>query len=324
MLPKRRRSSPIGKKSQNTSVNGSPEASTPWESRQIVGVDPHEIYNGKSHNGKIQNGQADHGSPGHGHATPPPPPTCSGVLHQVKKGDTLYKLAVANCLTLEAIIAANPQIKDPNRLVIGQLVCIPQGSDSMMEIFNTLLTAEKIEVAMYAEGLKCGVLECLPPEEYAYIQAALSHEMAHANTLESLGASVPYNEFYYPPKTFEDPDVFLRTILMIETTGVAAYTQASIEFARMGRLDLARLADRIMGVEAEHRTLLRSVLDLIPANDLCFEDAPNKPVSEILASLPNFLLPHQFNGKSVGPIAMPSAATVDKLVGPHGCPDPTP
>src|SRR5690606_13644856 len=86
----------------------------------------------------------------------PPPPRCSGTLYQVKKGDSLYKIAVAHGLTLEAILAANPQIENPNVIAVGQVVCVPHGHESLMEILNTLLTAEKIEVALYARGLQIG------------------------------------------------------------------------------------------------------------------------------------------------------------------------
>lgn len=255
---------------------------------------------------------------------PPPPSHCSGKLHQVEKNDTLHRLAEAHGVSLEAVLAANTQIKHPDRLVPGQVVCIPHGTATMTDIFNTLLTAERIEIALYSHGLVSPALEGLPPEQFAYFQAALSHEAAHANALMSLGASVPYTEFYYPKGTFEDREVFLNTILMIETAGVAAYTQASIELARMGRFDLARLADRIMGVEAEHRTLLRSVLGLVPANNLCFEEAPDEPVAVILAAVPNFLEPDQFDGASEGPIHLPRAEKVKELVGSNGCPNPVP
>lgn len=196
--------------------------------------------------------------------------------------------------------------------------------ESLNEIINTLLTAERLEVAMYAQGLMSPALEGLEPEERAYFEAGLSHEAAHVNYLESIGATSPFTEFFFPPGAFEDRNIFVSTLLMIETAGVAAYIQASDEFARMGRFDLARIADRIMGVEAEHRTLLRDVLGLIPANNLCFENAPNQPVTVILAALPNFLQPNQFDGSSVGPISLPSDETIAELVGPNGCPNPTP
>ena len=92
----------------------------------------------------------------------------------------------------------------------------------------------------------------------------------------------------------------------------------------MGRFDLSRLMDQIMGVEAEHRTLLRDVLELIPADNLCFERAPNQPVTRILAALPAFLQPNQFQGGSEGPIPLPTPEEAAALIGPFGCPNPRP
>lgn len=255
---------------------------------------------------------------------PPAPERCSGRLHQVQSGDTLYNLAADNGLSLETLLAANPQITEPSVLEVGQLVCIPQSPGNIEEIINALLTAERVEIALYARGLTSPALQGLPPEQFAYFQAGLSHEFAHANYLESIGASVPYTEFYYPPGTFEDRNVFLNTLLMIETAGVAAYIQTAIEFGRMGRFDLARVAQRTMGVEAEHRALIRSVLNLVPANNLCFERGPDQPIGTILAALPNFLQPNQFSGDSVGPVSLPTPETVEGLVGSAGCPDPIP
>jgi len=57
-------------------------------------------------------------------AAAPPTPSCSGFLYTIKAGDTLYKLAQQFNVTVSAIIAANPGI-DPNRLQIGQVICIP-------------------------------------------------------------------------------------------------------------------------------------------------------------------------------------------------------
>ncbi|MGZ7440604.1 LysM peptidoglycan-binding domain-containing protein [Paenibacillus sp. TH7-28] len=48
--------------------------------------------------------------------------------HVVKQGDTLWKLAKAWGLSLQALIAANPQLKDPNELTVGEIVHIPAGA----------------------------------------------------------------------------------------------------------------------------------------------------------------------------------------------------
>lgn len=54
------------------------------------------------------------------------PPCSSGVYWEVASGDTLFKIAQAVGVTLDEIIAANPNI-EPESLQIGQPVCIPEG-----------------------------------------------------------------------------------------------------------------------------------------------------------------------------------------------------
>jgi hypothetical protein len=56
-------------------------------------------------------------------ATPTPAPT--PVTYVIKKGDTLSKIAAANGLTLPELMAANPTIKDPNKISEGQQIIIP-------------------------------------------------------------------------------------------------------------------------------------------------------------------------------------------------------
>lgn len=279
----------------------------------------------RPHDDRPRSDRPDRRRPQNGNShIPPPPKSCSGRLHQVREGETVFRLSMQYGVSMEAILAANPQITDPDTLIVGQVVCIPGQDESMLEILNALLTAEKVETALYARGLESPALADLPPEQFAYFQAGLSHEIAHIDVLTDLGASIPFDEFFYPPGTFEDLTIYVNTLLTLETAGVSAYIQASDEFARMGRFDLSRLMDQIMGVEAEHRALLREVLDLIPAANLCFERAPNLPVTEILAALPSFLQPNQFDGASEGPIPLPTREQAERLIGPNGCPNPRP
>jgi len=57
---------------------------------------------------------------------PPPPPTCpNGFFYRVQPGDTLSGIAVRFGTTVSAILAANPQITDPDIIFAGQVVCIP-------------------------------------------------------------------------------------------------------------------------------------------------------------------------------------------------------
>lgn len=49
--------------------------------------------------------------------------------YTVKSGDTLSKIAIANGLSLNDIVAANPQIKNPDRIEIGQEINLPQSAE---------------------------------------------------------------------------------------------------------------------------------------------------------------------------------------------------
>jgi murein DD-endopeptidase MepM/ murein hydrolase activator NlpD len=52
------------------------------------------------------------------------------MTYTVKAGDTLSKIAARNGLTLAQLLQANPQISDPNRISVGDVVNLPNGSAS--------------------------------------------------------------------------------------------------------------------------------------------------------------------------------------------------
>jgi LysM repeat protein len=54
---------------------------------------------------------------------PPPPP--SGQIYYAERGDTLRKIAARFTTTVDAILKANPQIKNPNIIYVGQAITIP-------------------------------------------------------------------------------------------------------------------------------------------------------------------------------------------------------
>ena len=56
---------------------------------------------------------------------PTPTPAPTPIIYVIKGGDTLSKIAVDHGLTLDALMAANPEITDPNRITVGQQIIIP-------------------------------------------------------------------------------------------------------------------------------------------------------------------------------------------------------
>jgi len=47
-----------------------------------------------------------------------------GTLYTVQRGDSYFSLACRFNLTIDAIVAANPDVA-PGRLRVGQIICIP-------------------------------------------------------------------------------------------------------------------------------------------------------------------------------------------------------
>lgn len=58
---------------------------------------------------------------------PEPPKKCDGQLYTIKASDTLYNIGQRFRVTVQQITAANPQIKNPNVIYVGQVICIPNG-----------------------------------------------------------------------------------------------------------------------------------------------------------------------------------------------------
>jgi len=61
----------------------------------------------------------------------PPPVDCrGGLLYAVRSGETFFSIARKFGITVEALAAANPDV-DPDRLQIGQILCIPGVADEL-------------------------------------------------------------------------------------------------------------------------------------------------------------------------------------------------
>lgn len=54
-----------------------------------------------------------------------PPPPSGGSVYIVQLGDTLFGIAQQFGIDLDELIAANPQITDPDIIFTGQFIVIP-------------------------------------------------------------------------------------------------------------------------------------------------------------------------------------------------------
>ena len=50
------------------------------------------------------------------------------MTYTVKPGDTLSRIAMRNGVTLPQLLQANPQVKDPNRISVGDVINLPDGA----------------------------------------------------------------------------------------------------------------------------------------------------------------------------------------------------
>lgn len=197
---------------------------------------------------------------------------------------------------------------------------IPMATPEVLRILNALLTAEKIETTLYVAGLQSGVLAGLAPDDLSYFQAATNAEFVHIQILQGLGASTVQNQFFFPLGTLTDRRAFLDVIERLETAGVGAYSAAIFRFASdLQRPDLALLAARILGTEAEHRVLARVINQRNPPDDVCLEAVPTLNFAAIEQFFAPFLSPNQFGGASIGPIPLPDAAMVAAAVNGNPC-----
>jgi LysM repeat protein len=60
--------------------------------------------------------------------TAQPTPAASPVLYRIRSGDTLAKIARRNGITVPELLAANPQITNPDHVEVGQIIVIPPPS----------------------------------------------------------------------------------------------------------------------------------------------------------------------------------------------------
>jgi hypothetical protein len=160
---------------------------------------------------------------------------------------------------------------------------------------NAAVGAERIAVAFYSNALGVSSAFGVPADlakgtllnesHREYFKAALNQESSHLATLESLGLTFPYSTFAFPAGTFRSAPAMLAMGEQLENIFVGAYLGAIKVGAStadsLGVL-VAEAAAQIMGVECEHRVLIRDIAGEDPPNNRFYEGDVGSPPSGAL------------------------------------------
>ncbi|MBC8497327.1 MAG: LysM peptidoglycan-binding domain-containing protein [Anaerolineales bacterium] len=110
-------------------------------------------------------------------STQPPSPTATPFIYLIQSGDTLLPIAQRYNITLDELLAANPDI-DPNFLIVGNEVIIPTGDGSLAAFpIPTPISVDMDQPSCYPTadgGLWCLVMAKNP----------------HSGTLENVSAQI--------------------------------------------------------------------------------------------------------------------------------------
>jgi hypothetical protein len=112
-----------------------------------------------------------------------------------------------------------------------------------------------------------------------YFQAAANQEDTHRAVLQSLGLDFPFSVFQFPAGTFGSAKAMLAFGEQLESVFIGAYLGAIKAAASATNSFIAEAAAQIVGVECEHRVLIRDIAGEDPPNDRFFEGDIGAPSS---------------------------------------------
>jgi len=153
--------------------------------------------------------------------------------------------------------------------------------DPVIDFGNAAVGAERIAVAFYSNALgqtsPFGVPSdlakgtLLNSAHRIYFQAARNQEDTHRAVLENLGLNFPFSVFAFPAGTFNSAEAMLALGEQLESVFIGAYLGAIKAAASATNTFIAEAAAQIVGVECEHRVLIRDIAGEDPPNDRFFE-----------------------------------------------------
>jgi hypothetical protein len=127
------------------------------------------------------------------------------------------------------------------------------------DILNFALGLEEVEAALFTAGARRGALD---GELAQFARVVGAHERAHVAFLRrTLGGKARPRPPVHLGDTPDDPQLFVRTAIVLEDAAVAAYNGQGPNLTRAA----LRLAAPIVSVEARHAAWIRDVGGRLPA-----------------------------------------------------------
>ena len=213
--------------------------------------------------------------------------------------------------------SSHPTIASASSPALSSKEC----QESMADILNTTLTAEHLTLSSYYTALVTPTLQNqMDRSAIDCWTAALNQELNHVRILENLGAQSPYKTFYFPAMALQSlgftsrAGTFLWMVDHLETACIAAYMRRIERYTTLQHLDLALLAARILGVEAEHRALYRVISEDYPANNVTLEVAQFTCANDIQRVLTPYLTGRGLPGRAHRVVALPTQAQIKRVL----------
>lgn len=147
--------------------------------------------------------------------------------------------------------------------------------DSVATILTVARTAEQLAVTFYTNGIANASQLGISGDSLDSLKAILVEEQIHQQFFTANGGSSLAETFSFPhgAQTFTDLNTFIATQQQLEGVFDSAFLAAVLEFAQMGRPDLAQVAAQIAMIEEGHRVIGRQIGSMSPAEEDAYAPA---------------------------------------------------
>jgi len=179
--------------------------------------------------------------------------------------------------------------------------------DSVATILTVARTAEQLAVTFYSHGLANASQLGISGNDLETVKAIMIEEQIHQQFFTANGGASLAETFSFPSgaATFTDLNTFITTQQQLEGVFDAAFLAAVLEFAQMGRPDLAQIAAQIAQVEEGHRVMGRHIGGLTPAENYAYTPALLATVGDApaLVQKAGYLSPTSSNSYTYQPVS---------------------